>query len=87
MPTLPLAEIWKREPEVEVEMSKMSDVPPWMARVVTGVMVPMPTLPPAVTVSIWVLEEEATVKMGVVGRVEEPWTVSKAVGVVEFKER
>jgi hypothetical protein len=33
------------------------------------------------------LLEEETVKIGLVGRVEEPWTVSRAVGELELMDR
>ena len=51
---------------------------------VIGLLVPMPTLPADVTVRYWALEEEATVKIGKVGFVEEPSTTKLAVGVVEL---
>ena len=60
---------------------------PTMAKEDTGDDVPIPTFPLANTLKIWALDDEATVKIGVVAKVEEPWTVIKAVGVEEFKER
>jgi hypothetical protein len=68
---------------VEPETFKVPVTP----KVATGEDEPIPTLPLARTVRSWELEEEATVKMGVEGRVEEPSTVKRAVGVEEFKER
>ena len=58
----------------------------------TDLTLPVPKLamvvePLARTVKSWALEEDETVKIGVVGRVEEPWTVRSAVGEVEFKAR
>ncbi len=50
-----------------------------------GLVVPIPTFPLAKTVRYWALEEEATVKIGKVGLVEEPWTTNMEFGVVELK--
>jgi hypothetical protein len=51
-----------------------------------GVALPIPTFPFARTVKSWELVEEATVKIGVVAMVDEPWTVRRAEGEEEFKE-
>ena len=57
---------------------------PATTRGTPGVEVPMPTLPLANTVRKEALEEEATVRIGRVGLVEEPSTTRLAVGVVEL---
>lgn len=87
---------------MSVEVKAVLPVPPWETPAVPvevrflpasvktrllAVRVAMLMLPREVIWNKVLLEEEATVKMGVVARVEEPSTVSKAVGEVEFKER
>ena len=78
--------IMPKVPEALVESNKapVRRMLPAMDKSWAGVAVPIPTFPLAKTERIWELEEEETTKMGVVGRVDEPWTVRRAVGVVEL---
>ena len=87
MVTWPVEATLTSKAPVEVAISSKSEVEPeepWIASLLAGVAVPIPTFPLANTVKKDWLDDEATVSIDKVGLVLEPSTTRLAVGVEEL---